>query len=151
MQQSQVTVTEIRRLVHGLRPPVLDQLGLVDAVRDLIQHQAGEMAYDIKAPTEGWPPLAPAVEVNAYRIVLEALNNVIKHAHASHCFIRFGVEPGVLSVQIQDDGIGLPAEYRAGVGLRSMRSRAEEIGGKLMFEPAHPHGTCIVARLPLSI
>jgi signal transduction histidine kinase len=109
------------------------------------------MAYDITAPTDGLPILSPAVEVNAYRIVLEALNNVIKHAHASHCFVGFKVEPDVLSVQIEDDGVGLPAEYRAGVGLRSMRSRAEEIGGKLTFEPSDPHGTCILARLPLSI
>lgn len=151
IQQSRQTVSEIRRLVHGLRPPALDQLGLVEAVRDLTRHQEGEMAYDIKAPAEGLPPLAPAVEVNAYRIVLEALNNVIRHAHASHCFVGFAVESNILALQIQDDGLGLPAEYRAGVGLRSMRSRAEELGGQLTLETVHPHGTCIAARLPLSI
>jgi signal transduction histidine kinase len=150
-QQSQQTVSEIRRLVHGLRPPVLDQLGLVEAVRDLTRYQAGEMAYDITAPAEGLPPLAPAVEVNAYRIVLEALNNVTRHAHASHCFVGFSIEPNVLALQIRDDGMGLPAEYRAGVGLRSMRARAEEIGGQFSFDAVDPHGTCIVARLPLSI
>jgi signal transduction histidine kinase len=151
IQQSQQTVSEIRRLVHGLRPPVLDQLGLVEAVRDLTQHQGGEMAFHITAPAKGLPPLAPAVEVNAYRIALEALNNVIKHAHATHCFVGFAVESDVLALQIRDDGVGLPAEYRAGVGLRSMRLRAEEIGGQLTFEAAAPHGTCILARLPLSI
>jgi signal transduction histidine kinase len=151
IQQSQQTVSEIRRLVHGLRPPVLDQLGLVEAVRDLTRHQGGEMAYDIKAPPDGLPQLAPAVEVNAYRIVLEALNNVNKHANASHCFVGFAIEPNVLALQIRDDGVGLPSDYRAGIGLRSMRSRAEEIGGQLTFEAAASHGTCIIARLPLSI
>jgi signal transduction histidine kinase len=151
IQQSQQTVSEIRRLVHGLRPPVLDQLGLVDAVRDLTRHKEGEITYDIAAPAEGLPPLAPAVEVNAYRIILEALNNVIKHAHASHCYVGFSIEPNMLALQIQDNGVGLPEEYRAGVGLRSMRLRAEEIGGQLTFEAAAPHGTCIFVRLPLSI
>jgi signal transduction histidine kinase len=151
IQQSQQTVADIRRLVHGLRPPVLDQLGLVEAVRDLTRHQGGEMAYDIITPPDGLPPLAPAVEVNAYRIVLEALNNVIRHSRASHCFVGFAIELNVLALQIRDDGVGLPTEYRAGIGLRSMRSRAEEIGGQLTFGDAIPHGTCILARLPLTI
>lgn len=157
IQQSQQTVMDIRRLVHGLRPPALDQLGLVEAVRDLIRQNDSDglngngLTYDISALEAPLPKLPAAVEVNAYRIVLEALTNTARHAQAQYCAVKFEVEPDAFIVQIQDDGIGMPKDYRAGVGLRSMRSRAEEIGGTLRVEPAKPHGTHITARLPLSI
>jgi signal transduction histidine kinase len=157
IQQSQQTIADIRRLVHGLRPPALDQLGLVEAVRDLVLHNGGDelggssMDFDISAPESPLPRLPAAVEANAYRIVLEALANTARHAQAKYCAVKFEVEPDTFIIQIQDDGVGMPKEYRAGVGLRSMRARAEEIGGCLRVEPAQPHGTHITARLPLSI
>jgi signal transduction histidine kinase len=150
IRQSQQTVTDVRRLVHGLRPPVLDQLGLVDAVRDLARTHGGGPAHDISTPPEGLPRLSAAVEVNAYRIVLESWNNVVRHARASRCLVKFLVERNMLVISIQDDGAGMPREYQAGVGLRSMRARAEEIGGGLSVDEVQPHGTCITARLPLS-
>jgi signal transduction histidine kinase len=150
IQQSQQTVADVRRLVHGLRPPVLDQLGLVEAVRDLARDQGGGLDLEVFTPPEALPPLPAAVEVNAYRIVLEAWNNTARHAQASRCLVQFRIEQDTLLVSIQDDGIGMPKEYRAGVGLRSMRARAQEIGGELQVEPVQPHGTCAIARLPLS-
>jgi len=163
-QQSQETVNEIRRLVHGLRPPALDQLGLVDAVRDLVGHSSQEysrpgMAVDIAASPARLPELPAAVEVNAYRIVLEAISNVTHHAHAGHCTVKFQIAgdgennltPAALLIQISDDGVGLKSHYREGVGLRSMRQRAEEIGGKFTIEPSQPHGTMLTAWLPLSL
>jgi signal transduction histidine kinase len=150
-QQSQQTVADIRRLVHGLRPPVLDQLGLVEAVRDLARSAGSDMTIEVSTPEGQVPKLSAAAEVNAYRIVLEALTNAAKHAHAKHCTIKFEFEPIVFVIHIQDDGIGMPKEYRAGVGLRSMRLRAAEIGGRLSIESVQPHGTHIIAKLPLSI
>ena len=150
LQQSQQTVADIRRLVHGLRPPALDQLGLVEAIRDLARSHGGGPALEIFTPPEGLPRLPAAVEVSAYRIILEAWNNVFKHARAGRCIVVFQAEQEMLVVSIQDDGIGMPKEYRSGVGLRSMRARAQEIGGRLDVESVRPHGTCITARLPLS-
>ncbi len=153
IRQSQQTVTDIRRLVHGLRPPALDQLGLVDAIRDLVRHgddhSDSGLLIDFSTPSGSLPGLPPAVEVNAYRIVLEALQNTRRHAHAQHCLVKFEIDQDSLVIQISDDGTGFPREYRAGVGLRSLRERAEEIGGQLTIEPAQPGGTQITARLPL--
>ncbi|MCK6540758.1 MAG: sensor histidine kinase, partial [Anaerolineales bacterium] len=149
IRQSQQTVANVRRLVHGLRPPVLDQLGLVEAIRDLARTHGGGLALEVSTPPEGLPRLSAAVEVNAYRILLEAWNNAVRHAHASRCLVKFLVEQNLLVVSIQDDGIGMPKEYRAGVGLRSVRARAEEIGGSLRIDDVQPHGTRITARLPL--
>lgn len=150
IQQNQQTVADVRRLVHGLRPPVLDQLGLVDAVWDLARNHGGRPALEIMLTSDRLPHLPAAVEVNAYRILLEAWNNAIRHAHASRCLIKFQAEQNMLVISIQDDGVGMPKEYRAGVGLRSMRARAEEIGGGLSVDEVQPHGTRITARLPLS-
>jgi signal transduction histidine kinase len=175
-QRSQETVKEIRRLVHGLRPPALDQLGLVEALRDFARNftpdtgpgtgpdssasdPAGNgLAVEISAPPDGLPELPAAVEVNAYRIALEGISNAARHAQAGRCAVRFrveagsaqGVTPAGLVVQIGDDGTGLPRLYREGVGLRSMRERAEEIGGRLTVESSQPGGTQITAWLPLS-
>jgi signal transduction histidine kinase len=155
MAQNQATVEEVRRLVYGLRPPALDELGLVAAIRDYVAGTDGNatLHVEITQPPDGLPPLSAAVEVAAYRIVLEALTNVIRHAEAKHCAIRFlftqiGSNDN-LQIEIVDDGIGLPHDLRAGVGLRSMRERAEEVGGWLTVRPAINSGTHIRARLPL--
>jgi signal transduction histidine kinase len=150
IQQSRQTVADVRRLVHGLRPPVLDQLGLVDAICDLARTHGSSPTLEISTPPEWLPQLPAAVEVNAYRILLEAWNNAVRHAHANRCIVKFLVEQNMLVISIQDDGIGMPKEYRAGVGLRSMRARAEEIGGGLSIDEVQPQGTRITARLPLS-
>jgi signal transduction histidine kinase len=150
IQQSQQTVADVRRLVHGLRPPALDQLGLVEAIRDLARSNGSGLSLDVSTPPDGLPRLPAAVEVNVYRIVLEAWNNATKHAHASRCTVSFVIEQNLLVISIRDDGVGMSKEYRAGVGLRSMRARAEEIGGELGVDAVQPHGTCITARLPLS-
>ena len=149
IRQSQQTVADVRRLVHGLRPPVLDQLGLVEAIRDLARTHGGGPALELSTPPEGLPRLPAAVEVNAYRIVLESWNNTVRHARASRCRVQFMVEQNMLVIAIQDDGVGLPKDYRVGVGLRSMRARTEELGGGLQVEEVQPHGTRITARLPL--
>jgi signal transduction histidine kinase len=155
MGQNQATVGEVRRLVYGLRPPALDELGLVAAIRDHIAGMEGKSALQIEItePQNGLPSLSAAVEVAAYRIVLEALTNVIRHAQAQHCDIRFSVVENnlgsVLQIEIKDDGKGMPEVYRAGIGLRSMRERAEELGGTYFVESPSKTGTSIRVQLPL--
>jgi signal transduction histidine kinase len=157
MAQNQSTVEEVRRLVYGLRPPALDELGLVAAIRDHVAGMDGKstLQIEITEPVEGLPPLSAAVEVAAYRIVLEALTNVIRHAQAYHCAIRFSLSQNgsntILQIEIQDDGIGLPPDLRAGVGLRSMRERAEELGGTCDIESVMGSGTRVCVRVPLII
>jgi signal transduction histidine kinase len=145
---TQAAITDIRRVVYDLRPPALDDLGLVLAVREQAAHyrQAG-LQITIDAP-EQLPPLPAAVEVAAYRIVQEALTNVVRHAQARTCAVCLTLGDA-LDVQIRDDGVGLPPGRRAGVGLTSMRERTAELGGTYQIESMPGEGTCIHARLPL--
>ncbi len=147
--QTQATLIDIRRLVYDLRPPALDQLGLVTAIRQhaAAYHPANGLQITLEAPDQ-LPPLPAAVEVAAYRIVQEALTNVAAHASAHSCLIRFRLDHD-LCLEIRDDGVGLPKEGRLGVGLASMRERATELGGSCIIEPAPCGGTQVVARLPL--
>ena len=106
----------------------------------------------VEAPDE-LPPLPAAVEVAAYRIAQEALTNVVRHAQARTCVVRLAAvvlgDRTTLHVEIADDGEGLPSELHAGVGLRSMRERAEELGGTCIVESDEGGGTRVSAWLPL--
>jgi two-component system, NarL family, sensor kinase len=98
---------------------------------------------------EWLPPLTAAVEVAFYRIVLEALANVIKHAQATTCTIRLRLMDDALTVEVQDDGLGRSASRLAGVGMTAMRERAEELGGWCLVNDAAPQGTRVFAHVPL--
>ena len=144
------TVGNIRRLVYDLRPPTLDELGLLAAVRERAAQYSNApdgFHVTVDAPAE-LPALPAAVEVAAYRIVQEALENVSKHAQARTCLIRFA-NHSKLEIDITDDGIGLPPHITPGVGLRSMRERAEELGGSCVIERCVDGGTHVVAHLPI--
>jgi signal transduction histidine kinase len=145
------TVAEIRRLVYALRPPVLDEFGLVSAIREHTAQYGGpkgiRVTFDV---TDPMPPLPAAVEVAAYRIALEAFTNVIKHARASTCQILLRIADGSLLLEISDNGTGLPVKPNAGIGLHSMRERANELGGEFAVENRPSGGTTVRARLPIS-
>lgn len=147
--QGQAAISDIRQLVYDLRPPALDELGLVPAIREqAANYSQYGLNITVQAP-ERLPPLPAAVEVAAYRIAQEALTNVARHAQAKVCRVRLSLG-GELELEITDDGIGLPEDRRAGVGLSSMRERAAELGGTCVVEPAGPAGgTRLLARLPL--
>jgi signal transduction histidine kinase len=147
---SQNAIADIRRLVYALRPPALDELGLISAVREQAAHyRTDQLAIAVDAP-EQLPPLPAAVEVAAYRIVQEALTNVVKHARAHNCTVQIQLlGEGLhrtLGLEVRDDGVGLPAQMRAGIGHNSMRERAEELGG--VFVMASGRGTRVSAYLP---
>ncbi|QIN81812.1 sensor histidine kinase [Rubrobacter tropicus] len=159
--QTKEAVVDIRRLVYGLRPPALDDLGLVAAIREQAaahgrlrgEGEGGSgLGFRIEAPDE-LPPLPAAVEVACYRIAQEAITNVARHARASLCRVRLSVDPNgrTLGLEVTDDGVGLPdaASRRPGVGLSSMRERAEELGGKLSVAPAPEGGTRVSVVFPL--
>jgi signal transduction histidine kinase len=147
--QVKTTITDIRRLVYALRPPALDELGLVSAIAEHVVrfNQPNGLQVSIDAPDQ-LLLLPAAVEVAAYHIVLEAVANVARHACAQTCRIRLSLEAGLI-IEIIDDGDGLPADFHAGVGLTSMRERAQELGGECCIEASVPHGTRVWARLPL--
>jgi len=148
--QIQDAIHDIRRLVYALRPPALDQLGLVSALQETVTSQNGHPGLRISLDAPDEPLLLPAaVEVAAYRIAQEALTNVVRHARASCCTIRLTLEEG-LHLTVSDDGRGLPPLYDAGVGLASMRERAAELGGRLVIEAAPGEGTVVRAFLPFS-
>ncbi len=91
--------------------------------------------------------LPAAVEVAAYRIALEAMTNALRHGGGQWC--RVGLQlNGSLHVVVEDDGVGLPEQYRAGVGIMSMRERAAELGGSCTIIRREPSGTTVRAVLP---
>jgi two-component system, NarL family, sensor kinase len=145
-------VAEVRRLVDGLRPAALDQLGLVSALRQRAeQHEQAAggqgLVWSVEAEQEV-EPLPAAVEVAAYRIALEAVTNAVRHSGGSACAVTLGRQDGQLRVRIEDDGVGLADGRPAGVGLSSMRERAEEIGGTCTVT-SDGRGTVVEALLPL--
>jgi signal transduction histidine kinase len=147
-------ISEVRRLVDGLRPAALDQLGLVTALRQrAAQHELSArehgMVWSVEAGDDV-EPLPAAVEVAAYRIALEAVTNALRHSGARACTVTLGRDDGHLLMEVRDDGQGLAADRPAGVGLGSMRERAEELGGTCTVTSG-ADGTRVVARLPLSV
>jgi signal transduction histidine kinase len=148
-QQAQEAITDIRRLVYNLRPPALDEFGLLSALREQAahyQHQGLEVAFD--AP-QSLPPLPAAVEVAAYRIAQEALTNVARHAQALHCSLRLAIDAEAVQLTISDDGQGIPAGHRIGVGLHAMHERASELGGSCTIIAGASFGTRVQVAFPL--
>lgn len=144
----QSMVTDIRHLVHALRPPALDDLGLAGALRLQVGRLAPGLEVAFTHP-DVLPQLPAAVEAAAYHIVGEALTNVVRHAGAARAWVRLAVAAGRLEVEVSDDGCGLDIERVAGVGLRAMRERAAELGGELRVEQREGGGTQLCATLPL--
>ena len=142
------TVVEVRRIVEGLRPAAIDDIGLFGAVAELGQQLAAGsgLHLTLDLPAER-PPLPAAVEVAAYRITQEALTNVVRHAGAGTCHVTARLTPDALELEVTDDGCG-GAGAGIGIGIGSMRERAGEIGGWLDVR-ALERGTTVTLRLPL--
>jgi signal transduction histidine kinase len=164
-QETEDTVADVRRLIYGLRPPALDDLGLIAAIQQqaesqgvvkvridtkMDEHREDKPLFTIEAP-EKMPPLPAAVEVACYRIAQEAITNVARHAHARTCRVLLSIDEAAdaLQLEVTDDGFGIPKDRRGGVGLFSMRERAEELGGTCKVESIPTGGTRLLARLPL--
>ena len=146
----QEAVADIRRLVYGLRPPALDDLGLVGALRQIIERDdptGSRVSLDVAGTL---PPLSAAVEAATFRIVQEALTNVVRHAPSAMATVELSHDPeaSLLLVTVSDDGEGATCDAVPGIGMHSMRERAEELGGSFEFESSS-RGATVRVRLPL--
>jgi signal transduction histidine kinase len=146
-EQVQTMIGDVRRLIYGLRPATLDQLGLAASLRGLASQETSPgTSVTIDAPSS-LPQLPAAVEVAAYWIAQEALTNVRRHAHAHTCSVRVAVEPTVLRLEVADDGGGFTS-VSTGIGLHTMKERAAEIGGTCEISSRSGGGTLVTASLP---
>jgi signal transduction histidine kinase len=140
-------VADIRTLVDELRPPALE-LGLMTAIEERAAELGQVVDIRVDGP-EGLPTLPAAIEVAAYRILQEALMNVLKHADARHVVVQVRATDA-LTLDIHDDGVGTLARRRAGgLGVESMRERAAEVGGRCTVGAHDGGGTLVSVRLPL--
>ncbi|MEJ3749479.1 histidine kinase, partial [Actinomycetes bacterium KLBMP 9797] len=142
-------IVEVRRLVEGLRPPSLDQVGLEQTLRQHARHllhpDGRPMTVDVRVPTP-LPALGAAVEVTAYRIVVEALTNAARHSRGDHATVTLHLDEGSLTIEVRDDGHS-PTPWVPGIGLASMRERAELLGGTLVARADDARGG-VRANLP---
>jgi two-component system NarL family sensor kinase len=142
---------DVRLLVYDLRPPVLDQLGLVPAIRQHCERFGRETGIETELATASELSVPAAAEVTVLRLIQEALVNVQKHAQASRAAVRLERQGEWLLVGVADDGRGLSANggTTAGTGLLSMRERAELLGGTLKLNSRPGGGTDLLARIPV--
>ena len=149
-ERARATVSDVRRSVHALRPPALDELGLIPALREgVAQYSQNGLNISVEAPAS-LPPLPAAVEVATYHIAHEAVTNVVRHAGASNCSMRIALdeEADVVHLEVEDDGRGVGEDHKAGVGTHSMRERAEELGGRCTIQALPLRGTLVSVQLP---
>ena len=137
---------EVKRIVRDLRPTALDQLGLVAAVAEFARTFGDDLEIHLSMPS-GPVELPAAVEVATYRIVTEAVTNVVRHARAARCWLTISAGEAV-DIDVVDDGIGVDDDVAMGVGWTAMRERAAELGGSVHVGPNEPTGTHVHVRLP---
>ncbi|KRC61732.1 hypothetical protein ASE14_12965 [Agromyces sp. Root81] len=145
----QAAVVQSREIAYGLRPPILDDRGLVAAIRDRVHGQSADaLLVEVVAPDADLE-LPAAVDLAALRIVQEAVANVRRHARAARCRVTIERRADELHVQVDDDGIGMPQRVGSGLGLASIRERALELGGTARFGNGPGGGARITVRLPV--
>jgi signal transduction histidine kinase len=144
-------IADVRRLVYDLRPPTLDDFGLAGALREQAGRLSGDGLSVSVAVERELGPLPAGVEAAAYRIASEAMTNVVRHAGASRCEVTVALGDGRLFVGVSDDGRGIDDDAVHGLGLESMRERAEELGGSFEVAAGAPSGTRVLAVLPVEV
>ena len=143
----QATVVDVRRIVEGLRPPALDELGLRGALEQLVARSSSER-LQVALDVPPLPPLPAAVEVAVFRVAQEALTNVLRHSGATHAGVRISLPRDGIGLEVVDNGAGTAGPTGAGIGLTSMRERAEEISGTLTLDSRPGAGTTVRLWLP---
>jgi signal transduction histidine kinase len=145
---SSQAIADLRSVVYSLRPPALDDLGVVGAVTAHVRRLADGSRIDIDVESHGLPALPAAVEVALFRIAVEGATNVVRHADAHACRVRLCAVDGHAVVEVADDGTAdLP--WAAGVGTVAMRERVAELGGTLEIGPTEQGGR-LRASFPLT-
>ena len=147
-------IADIRRLVYGLRPPALDDLGLIGSLREqsvrlALRPDGGGVTISLTAP-DSLPAMPAAVEVAAYRIVIEAMTNAARHSGATRIEVELSLaDSDQFRIEVRDDGAGPAGGWRSGVGLTSIRERAAELGGWCQACRDPGGGGRLIALLPL--
>jgi signal transduction histidine kinase len=147
---AQQALKEMRLLVYELRPPALKDEGLVGALRQRLDAVEGRAEIAIDLQVDGLVDLPASIEEGLFRIAQEALNNALKHAAASLVTVRIGEIDGRVELEVKDDGVGFVLDAvrdKGGLGLASMRERAEQLGGQLQVQSAPGKGTTVRIRL----
>lgn len=140
---------EMRLLLYELRPADLEQEGLTQAIQLRLNTVERRVGLQLEVKLDELPPLPPSTEVELYHIIVEALNNVVKHAAASRLALALATNSGQLRLQIIDDGKGFdPAQSRGGLGLRNIRERIARLHGELAIASAPGSGTRLEATIP---
>lgn len=150
-----MTSDAMRRLIPRLRPIQLEGMGLVDAIRDLLtetQQNHAEVRFELSVEREGLPALDDQLELTAYRIVQEAVTNVVRHSGASRAMVAIGVEGDALKITIADNGKGAESLQKEGhYGIRGMQERAAAFGGDIVFGRGADGGLAVRVTLPLKL
>lgn len=146
------TIDQVRQIAWEMRPVMLDQLGLPDALRQYVRDIAERSGLELQEDIVDLPVMpSNRTSLALYRIVQEALTNIVRHARARQVRIRLQNRERNLRLEVVDDGVGIPAEPSGapGIGLNSMRERAEALGGTCVIEsPTEGRGTRIVVEVP---
>jgi signal transduction histidine kinase len=147
---TQEALGEMRLLLFELRPPLLQEHGLAAALRARLQAVETRAGLTTELECPGAERLPPDTEQELYRLAQEALNNVLKHAHAGRVRVRLAAAEGRVTLEVADDGVGFEPSLRSagGLGLRGMRERAERLGGTLRIESAPGAGTRVRVEVP---
>lgn len=150
-------LAELRRIVFGLRPAILDDLGLVPAIRWYARSnlEAAGISFDVDAP-ESMPQMPPQISITLFRISQEAVNNILRHAAARSVNIRIDIRSDSICLEIKDDGRGFDLQAATAgalenqhLGLLGLRERAELLGGEIRMDSTPGQGTCLEVCLPL--
>jgi signal transduction histidine kinase len=153
-QELKESVLSARGMAEELQPVSLLQAGLLAALEELARRAGKRGAFACRVETAGWPDeLDRSLATHFYRIVQEALNNVIAHAQAAQVVIRLSAEDRLLTLTVADDGVGLPegAAQAPGMGLRIMRYRADLVGADLKIQRALGKGTTVTCTCPYNL
>jgi len=148
-ETSQEALAEMRLLIYELRPPILEKEGLVAVLQARLSAVEGRAGLKIKFKSELTERVSIVIEEGLCHIAQEALNNVLKHAHAQNISVHVGLMGERITLAIVDDGVGFDLETvsRGGLGLASMREHAEAIGGKLSVFSQPNHGTQVTVEV----
>jgi signal transduction histidine kinase len=149
-ETAQEALGEMRLLIYELRPPLLEEYGLAAALRARLKAVETRAGLVTEFVGEYDDRLAPHIEQELYRLAQEALNNVLKHAHAQHVRVRLAIGAASTILEVADDGVGFETWFRGGegFGLPGMRERAQRLGGELRVESSPGAGTRIEVNVP---
>jgi signal transduction histidine kinase len=150
-ETAQLALREMRLLIHALRPPILEQVGLAEALRLRLSAVEERVGLKTKLVVEGVGDLAPGLEAELYSMAQEALNNTLKHAHATQVTVRLASDSGAVVMEIGDDGQGFDLQQallRGGLGLTSLHERVEKLGGELAVLSPAGGGSQIHVKVP---